>query len=318
MKTLAQLLLVNTMTPSNTGVFSEYVMPNISPLTTDPDLLVRCTYAQCLSPLAEIGSRLLDLSRGMLSDADQQFSSSTSKSAAQAAKDAAEETSYDAALANLQATIRDQAVVLLVDTSSHVKRSLLRGLAPLCVFLGRAQTADVLLSHSITYLNDPDWALRSAFFEACVGLAACVGGKSVEQYILPLMAQALTGAFVRPLSLRAVASGEILRRPTDVEEAVVARVLASLTTLVEIGLVQKSGFWEVYEVAAGLLCHPSAWIRRGASIPSLYSVTSRNIPLAQLLLRSSLPLQTASSLLPTFGVRSTLRYDDCWPPTSLS
>jgi phosphoinositide-3-kinase regulatory subunit 4 len=191
-----QLLLINTMTPSNAGVFSEYVLPNISPLVTDVDLLVRCTYAQCLAPLADVGSRLLELSRGMLSDVDAapvSSSSKTSSAAALAAKETNEETSYDAALATLQSAIRDQAVALLVDPSTHVKRALLRGLAPLCVFLGRAQTADVLLSHSITYLNDPDWALRAAFFEACVGLAACVGGKSVEQYILPLMGQALTG-----------------------------------------------------------------------------------------------------------------------------
>jgi phosphoinositide-3-kinase regulatory subunit 4 len=45
----------------------------------------------------------------------------------------------------------------------------------------------------ITYLNDRDWLLRHAFFESIVDVAACVGGRSLEEYILPLMIQALSG-----------------------------------------------------------------------------------------------------------------------------
>lgn len=45
----------------------------------------------------------------------------------------------------------------------------------------------------ITYLNDKDWMLRSAFFESIKGVGTFVGAKSLEEYILPLMIQALTG-----------------------------------------------------------------------------------------------------------------------------
>jgi len=45
----------------------------------------------------------------------------------------------------------------------------------------------------ITYLNDRDWLLRHAFFESIVDVAACAGGRSLEEYILPLMIQALSG-----------------------------------------------------------------------------------------------------------------------------
>jgi phosphoinositide-3-kinase regulatory subunit 4 len=45
----------------------------------------------------------------------------------------------------------------------------------------------------ITYLNDRDWQLRHAFFESVVDVAACLGGKSVEQFVLPLLYQALSG-----------------------------------------------------------------------------------------------------------------------------
>lgn len=83
--------------------------------------------------------------------------------------------------------------LLLVDQSSVVKRSVLLDIAPLCIFLERQKTNDVLLSHMITYLNDRDWLLRYAFFESIVDVAACLGGRNLEEYIFPLMTQALTG-----------------------------------------------------------------------------------------------------------------------------
>jgi len=46
----------------------------------------------------------------------------------------------------------------------------------------------------ITYLNDRDWLLRYAFFDSIVDVAACAGGRSLEDYILPLMIQALSGS----------------------------------------------------------------------------------------------------------------------------
>ena len=82
---------------------------------------------------------------------------------------------------------------MLVDQSSVVKRAVLHNISYLCVFLGVQKTNDVLLSHMITYLNDRDWLLRYAFFDCIVDVAACAGGRSLEDYILPLMIQALSG-----------------------------------------------------------------------------------------------------------------------------
>lgn len=101
--------------------------------------------------------------------------------------------SYDAVLQDLQSAIQDQLVALLVDSSSVVKRAVLHNVSYLCIFFGKAKTNDVLLSHMITYLNDRDWLLRYAFFESIVDVAACVGTRSLEDYILPLMIQALSG-----------------------------------------------------------------------------------------------------------------------------
>lgn len=96
----------------------------------------------------------------------------------------------------LQIIVEDQLSMLLVDQSSVVKRSMLLDLAPLCIFFGREKTNDILLSHMITYLNDRDWLLRYAFFDSVIDIAACLGGRNLEEYIFPLITQALSGNFI--------------------------------------------------------------------------------------------------------------------------
>ncbi len=101
--------------------------------------------------------------------------------------------SYDANLLEIQLAVQELLSIVLADASSNVKRAVLHNVSPLCIFLGRQRTNDLLLSHMITYLNDRDWLLRYAFFDSIVDVAACVGGKSLEQYILPLMIQSVSG-----------------------------------------------------------------------------------------------------------------------------
>lgn len=110
----------------------------------------------------------------------------------------------------------------------------------------------------ITYLNDRDWVLRLAFFESIVDVAACAGGRSLEEYILPLMIQALSGAYYcsRTLIVK-------LKLGLDVEETVVAKVLGSLTSLCELGLFQKMRIWELMSATLAFLYHPNIWIRQG-------------------------------------------------------
>ena len=110
-------------------------------------------------------------------------------------------------------------------------------------------------------MNHRDWLLRYAFFESVVDVAACVGGRSLEEYILPLMIQALSGK---------VGFGEgfgliHISLPPDVEESAVAKVLASLTSLCELGLFQKMRLWELMGATLGFLYHPNVWIRQGKS-----------------------------------------------------
>jgi phosphoinositide-3-kinase regulatory subunit 4 len=159
---------------------------------------------------------------------------------------------------DLLLSIQEQLSTLLMDPSPIVKRAVLHNINALCVFLGSQRTNDVVLSHMITYLNDRDWLLRHAFFESIVDVAACAGGRSLDEYILPLMVQALSGGF-------GCTHGGMFLTPLvlDVEETVVARVLAALTSLCELGLFQKMRIWELMSATLPFFYHPNIWIRQG-------------------------------------------------------
>jgi phosphoinositide-3-kinase regulatory subunit 4 len=178
---------VASVTPSNASVFTEYILPNVRHFATDDDTYVRCVYAQCLAPLAETGSRYLEMAQAMKADGAFKLVDANEFDRSPY------EASYDVNMQELVEGVQEQTTTLLTDPSSTVKRALLMDITSLCVFFGRVKTNDVLLSHIITYLNDRDWRLRAAFFEAAPGVAACIGGRNVEEYILPLMMQALSG-----------------------------------------------------------------------------------------------------------------------------
>lgn len=239
LRTLLQVLsLVSVIAPANASIFPEYIIPNIHPLLHDPEVSVRSLYAQSIVPLADVAVRYLEMGQALKAHG-------TFKVAPDGVEydEAQFEVPYDVALQDLQNSIQEHLITLLVDQSSVVKRAVLRDVSSMCIFLGRQRTNDILLSHMITYLNDRDWLIRYAFFDAIVDVAAYTGGRSLEEYILPLMIQALS----------------------DVEESVVARVLAALTSLCELGLFQKMRIWELMSANLGFLYHPNVWIRQGAT-----------------------------------------------------
>lgn len=145
---------------------------------------------------------------------------------------------YDTNLKDLQDQIQEEVICLLTDSDSSVKQALLSEMPRLCIFFGKQKANDFLISHIITYLNDPDWNLRAAFCEAIVGVGTFSGTVALEQFILPLLVMALT----------------------DAEEAVVEKVLNSMTSLAELGLIQKSKMKEFCGLVVPLVCHPNRMI----------------------------------------------------------
>ncbi|KAI8081764.1 uncharacterized protein BX664DRAFT_388695 [Halteromyces radiatus] len=236
LKVLTQVLcIVESISPINARIFPEYILPSVREFTTDPNVMVRTTYASCIALLSETALRFLEMTQLLL--ADNAFPLSDID-----AEELDFESAYDSSLQDLQTVIQEQVTTLLIDSESMVKRALLTDITCLCVFFGRQKANDVLLSHMITYLNDKDWMLRSAFFESVKGVGTFVGARSLEEYILPLMIQALT----------------------DAEEFVVEKVLNSLTSLADLGLFQKMKLWELVGIVSPLICHPNIWIRYGA------------------------------------------------------
>ncbi|KAI9029972.1 hypothetical protein CLU79DRAFT_733513 [Phycomyces nitens] len=246
-KTLTQVLcMVESISPINARIFPEYILPSVREFATDPDVLVRTTYASCIALLAETALRFLEMTQLLKNDSAFPLTDMDTE-------ELDFESAYDSSLNDLHSVIQEQVTVLLIDNKSSVKRALLTNITCLCGFFGRQKTNDVLLSHMITYLNDKDWMLRSAFFESIKGVGTFVGSRSLEEYILPLMIQALT----------------------DAEEFVVESVLNSLTSLSDLDLFEKMKSWELVGIIAPLICHPSVWIQYGAI--GFISSTAKNL-----------------------------------------
>lgn len=190
---------------------------------------------------------------------------------------------------------------LLTDPSTAVKRALLANIGDLCDFFGRLTANDAVLAHLVTYLNTRDWLVRKTWNERAVDVAQCVGSRSLEEYILPLITLSLAGP--------SISSSEVPRAhvslAADPEEFVVVQVLKSLTSLTSQRLLTKAKIWELVGPIVSFLCHPNIWIREGsalflATVASLLEPTDRwciLYPTIKRLLRSDVKEITALSLL---------------------
>lgn len=58
-------MLVTIITPSNAAIFPEYIIPNIKYVVQDPEISVRCTYAQCIAQLADTAVRYLEMGQAL-------------------------------------------------------------------------------------------------------------------------------------------------------------------------------------------------------------------------------------------------------------
>ncbi|KAF2755391.1 hypothetical protein EJ05DRAFT_455331 [Pseudovirgaria hyperparasitica] len=246
LRTLTQLLTtVNVVSPINASIFPEYIMPRLQPFVpghkSKPSALIRMTYATCLAPLATTAARFLDMMQALRADGT--LPTSDPEAESDTISDSVYQNLFDVARMDLVNQFETQTTALLADTDSAVRRAFLGSVSTLCVFFGSTKASDVILSHLNTYLNDKDWMLKCAFFETIVGVATYVGGASLEEFILPLMVQALT----------------------DPEEFVVERALRSLSSMAELGLFQKSKTWELVDVVARFTMHPNPWIREAAA-----------------------------------------------------
>ena len=240
-RTCTQLLMmVRKITASNASIIPEYVMPKVKSLSLDPSTAVRSTLAFCIVPIADTGERFLQMAQAIRSEGMFATERDLNGDFLDTQPD---ESNYDAQFQTLQGLVQELITTLLTDPSASVKRALIANIEPLCSFLGVSKTNDVLLSHMITYLNDRNWLLRGSFFETIVDVAKVAGNRSLEDYILPLMTQAIS----------------------DSEEFVVAQVLKSLTSLLDRGLSERTKILSILSSSLGFLCHPNVWLREACA-----------------------------------------------------
>jgi phosphoinositide-3-kinase regulatory subunit 4 len=242
-RTLTQLLeMVHVVSPVNAYLFPEYIFPRLQSFIVsskhNPSPLVRAAYASCIASLAQSSLRFLDMIQALRSDSRLTTLIPVGFEP-RWTEDATYHNLYDVARIDLLEYFEVHTKALLTDTDASVRRAFLGSVSSLCVFFGNLKSNEVILSHLNTYLNDRDWILKCAFFEAVVGVAAYVGSTSLEQYILPLMIQSMT----------------------EPEEFVVEKVIRSLAAMADLGLFQRSTTWDLLHITVGFLVHPNIWIR---------------------------------------------------------
>ncbi|KAL1900615.1 Serine/threonine-protein kinase [Sporothrix stenoceras] len=262
-RSITQLLaLVRTVSPVNAHVFLEYILPRIqaallgvSANGREASPVVRATYAACLGTLATTANRFLEMAArvdrmvGGVTDDDADLEDPKAAAAATTIPVDSEETAialdglFDAAQRELVDLFELHTKALIEDADPYVRRAFLTSVPDLCLFFGAADANDIIVTHLNTYLNDRDWMLKCAFFDTIVGVATFLGSVSLEEFILPLMIQALT----------------------DPEEHVVQAVLQALAELADVGLFSKQMVWELVEVVARFAVHPNVWIREAAA-----------------------------------------------------
>ena len=244
-KAITQLLqLVKVVTPINAHVLSEYVLPRmeiaLGSRSRASRPLVRATYASCLGSLATTAERFLEMASSLRADGSMPITDPEVEPGVDV--EANFESVFDNAGRQLFEVLESHSKQLVEDSDVYVRRAFLASVPELCMFF-QEQSNDILLTHLNTYLNDRDWTLKCAFFDTIVGIATFIGSTSLEEFMLPLMVQALT----------------------DAEEYVVQAALHSLAQLAGLGLLSRSKVWELVDVISRFTMHPNIWIRESAA-----------------------------------------------------
>ncbi|KAK2595944.1 Serine/threonine-protein kinase [Conoideocrella luteorostrata] len=244
-RTITQLLqLVRMPTPINSHLLVEYVLPRLElALGSRPRVassLVRATYASCIGSLASTAQRFLEIASSLRADGSMPIADPEVEPGAEAGANF--ESVFDNAGRELFEILESHTKQLVEDPDVYVRRAFLASVPELCMFF-QEHSNDILLTHLNTYLNDRDWTLKCAFFDTVVGIATFIGSTSLEEFMLPLMVQALT----------------------DTEESVVQAALHSMAQLAGLGLLSKPKIWELVDLIGRCTMHPNIWIREAAA-----------------------------------------------------
>lgn len=295
-RSISQLLcLVKVITPINANVFSEYLFTRFNTViigtpSKKPSPLVRAAYASCLGSLATSANRFLAMASALHADGSLMVSDPEVEPGLDTRTQF--EGSFDASRQDLVERFEMHTKNLVEDPDPFVRRAFLGSVPELCIFFGLSDANDIILTHLNTYLNDKDWMLKCAFFDTIVGIGVFVGTVGLEEFILPLIVQALT----------------------NTEEHVVQAALHCLAQLAGLGIISRERLLVLIEIIVKFTMHPNLWIREAAAkfVASSAKYTSPAIQVSMLLPRIKMYLK--NMYLPEFSELSLL--DALKPPLS--
>lgn len=261
------LLTCSSVSPLNTLIFPEYLIPKLMALANADSKNVDITYlkstlACCIPTLALISRKFWMLSRSYNREGAHDAATNTPSTTTPKRSTTGRKASLFLSMANdelsavsyfhlpkeqLDSDFERLAVTLLTDSSTLVKIALVNNILPLCIFFGVDKTNDVILPHLISYLNDVDFELRIAFLKSILKIGPYIGLILFEQYLLPLLVQTLS----------------------DIEQFVTIQVLEIFYTFISeklINPVTDFNAISIYqEILSHTLCyvlHPNKWIRQ--------------------------------------------------------
>ena len=262
------LLSCSYITPINVLTFPEYLLPKLTSIALlnipkDESNMIKVTLAGCLPYLANCSKKFWMMSKTFNSDALKDYNKIVSYSVNENLNDDIL-TLYNALSipkALLDVQFEGLTFILLTDSSPLVRISLVENILPLCHFFGIDKTNEIILPHLISYLNETSTiGLKLAFLSSTLKLAPYVGVLTFEQYILPLLIQALG----------------------DLEQFVVLKVLEIFNEFVKTRLINPRTEFNALEIykellsnSINLLLHPNEWIRQ--SVLTLIISISENL-----------------------------------------
>ncbi|KKA27300.1 hypothetical protein TD95_003144 [Thielaviopsis punctulata] len=255
LRSVTQLMqMVHTITPINSHIFVEYIIPRIHAVIKGTKTafgrrrppaspLVRATYASCIGSLATSASRFLELAATLHADGATASTTDPEVESGNDDEQAAVDELFDNAQRQLYGVFEMHTKILVEDPDVYVRRAFLMSVPALCLFFGPLEANDILLTHLNTYLNDRDWMLKCAFFDTVVGISTLIGASSLEQFLLPLLTQALA----------------------DAEEFVIQSAIHAFAQLASLGLLSRPKLWEMLDIISRYSMHPNLWIRQASA-----------------------------------------------------
>lgn len=215
--------MVEDLPPSEARIFTEYVFPSLSLLPTDGEAMVQIEYACSVTSLAVRGSDLLNK--------------------LQASRPA---FNYDTEVGQLKAAVERVLHDFMVGPWPETRLAILPEIGTLRVFLGRRDTADVLLPLLLTLFNSQSWRVRGALYENFASVCPAIGPHGIVLIVMPFLDRMLG----------------------DTEPAVAAEAVGFLEKICRLGLLERRSIIKVTGTVCnrGLLKSSSSSALRAAAI----------------------------------------------------